>query len=318
MSDRTRAGTPTKEEISCLIAGLKGLEFFKGLLEIGILPRHVVSYEQPDDLSRSFAIIEEIAESHDITFEEKKRPYIFNGELVFVVGWQYFLPSNNLQLIIFHDSLLPRYRGFAPTVTALINGEKRIGVSALRPVDGVDQGPLFGQLAAPVTYPMKIEAALSLQAQLMVSLACELIEIFNKGTLRAEPQAEDQATYSLWRDEQDYVLDWREDAARLARSVDALGFPYSGARALFDGREIIIDEAEEVDDLHFEHRQAGKIWSLNDGRPIVICGVGCMQINAARELDSAPVTFDRLRRRFSKTSRTGMQTPSPRPSVLSA
>jgi len=56
---------------------------------------------------------------------------------------------------------------------------------------------------------------------------------------------------------------------------------------------------EQSDHLHFEHSQAGKIWFLNDGRPIVICGVGCVQINAARELDSAPVTFDRLRRRFS-------------------
>ena len=50
-------------------------------------------------------------------------------------------------LLIFHDSLLPKLRGFNPTVTALIAGEIEIGVTAFSPIGGdapvADFGPIL-------------------------------------------------------------------------------------------------------------------------------------------------------------------------------
>ena len=39
--------------------------------------------------------------------------------------------KNSENLIVFHDSLLPKYRGFAPLVSQLINGEEYLGVTAI-------------------------------------------------------------------------------------------------------------------------------------------------------------------------------------------
>ena len=43
-------------------------------------------------------------------------------------------------MIIFHDSLLPKYRGFAPLVNSLINQEKEIGVTAIKASQNYDEG----------------------------------------------------------------------------------------------------------------------------------------------------------------------------------
>ena len=50
--------------------------------------------------------------------------------------------------------------------------------------------------------------------------------------------------------------------------------------------------------MKFEIRQPGKIWSLQDGEPVVVCGAGMLAIVAARRLDGRPVHFRFLRRRL--------------------
>jgi methionyl-tRNA formyltransferase len=49
----------------------------------------------------------------------------FDG-LKFAIGWRWIIHSVT-NLIVFHDSLLPKYRGFSPLVNSLINKENRGG-----------------------------------------------------------------------------------------------------------------------------------------------------------------------------------------------
>ena len=47
------------------------------------------------------------------------------------ISWRWLINPPPSSLIIFHDSLLPKYRGFNPLVSSLINGDTEIGVTAL-------------------------------------------------------------------------------------------------------------------------------------------------------------------------------------------
>jgi len=49
-----------------------------------------------------------------------------------------------------HASLLPDYSGGAPLVWAMINGEKRTGITLFQMGDGVDSGPIVGQAEEPI------------------------------------------------------------------------------------------------------------------------------------------------------------------------
>ena len=57
-------------------------------------------------------------------------------DIIFVVSWRYMIPSTiynkaKIGSYLFHDSLLPEYRGFSPTVWSIINGKKYTGVTLL-------------------------------------------------------------------------------------------------------------------------------------------------------------------------------------------
>ncbi|WP_299951414.1 formyltransferase family protein [Hyphomonas sp. BRH_c22] len=289
---------PEKPPFTCAGVGLKAYEYLRDLDALGVRPARVISYRQATDQLSSFDCIASFCTEKAIALEESKRPSFAPDELVFMVGWQYLVRDTILNLIVFHDSLLPKYRGFAPTVSAMINGESRIGVTALKPVSDVDAGPIIGQVATDVRYPMSIADALKMQAQSMSKLTLVILDTCANGIPDGVPQNEAEATYSLWRDAGDYWLDWSHSADRLARTVDAVGPPYEGARSLYNGEEIIIRVAQALPDLAFEIRQLGKVWKLEDSAPVVVCGQGLLKIIHAETPDGQTVRFDRLRSRF--------------------
>jgi methionyl-tRNA formyltransferase len=282
-------------------AALKGKVFIDGLRRRLPIAR-VFTYRQADDRSQSFDGITNLCRSLSIPVVESRRPSMADlegADLVFVVGWQYLLPIADSRLIVFHDSLLPRYRGFLPTVTALIAGDDVVGVTAFHPAEGVDNGPIVAQAQLRLTVPARIDAILRQQAELMVDLAVKLVAAKAAGELVARPQDEGQATYSLWRDAEDYFIDWTWPAEQIQRFVYAVGYPYDGARTMLEHQVVIISDCAAVpDDLRFSIRQPGKVWGLTDGVPSVVCGSGLLRILGMHSLTGSEIRVARLRTRF--------------------
>jgi methionyl-tRNA formyltransferase len=283
--------------IVCAV-GLKGWVFLRELLDRAQQIAVVWTYEDPSDLSHGFQHICALAAAASIRIMSGKRPAFEQGDLVFLVGWQFLVPSTDATLVVMHDSLLPAYRGFSPTVTALIRGETKIGTTAILGTENADEGPILGQRSFQVAYPAKIEAVLSHQASLMAELAVDIVSRWQAGSLSAVPQDEKQATYSLWRDQTDYIIDWTQPADAIARFVDALGFPYEGARTTLENNWITVHEVAVVTDLPFEIRTPGKIWQIKEGKPTVVCGAGLLRIELAQNSDHQPVTFEKVRSRL--------------------
>jgi methionyl-tRNA formyltransferase len=284
--------------LTTCVVGLKGAVFLEKLLAAGISPSRVVTYEQRDDVSESMSKIVALAASAGIQAELEKHPDLETEDLTLLVGWQYLIQRPGQSVVVFHDSLLPRYRGFAPTVTALINGDAQIGVTALQPSEEADRGAIFEQLSMPVRYPMAIADALEAQASLMVELAIRVYSKWHSGSLDTTPQDEQRASYSIWRDENDYLIDWNQSAEFIERFVYSVGYPYGGARTRIGERDIVVDRASVAADLHFEIRQPGKIWRLDDGMPLIVCGEGLLRLDACRTLGGGNYNFSRIRSRL--------------------
>ena len=285
--------------ITVCTAGLKGAIFLEGLLKREVRVGLIVTYPQADDRAGSFERVRDVAARQSIEILETRHPVLQPGDLIFLVGWQYLLAAVTPTTIVFHDSILPRYRGFAPTVTALINGDREIGATALTPTNSVDAGPIIAQRAIPVSYPVKISTALELQAGLMIDIAASIVEQWRQAKLSSTPQLERGATYSIWRDDADYEIDWNKDAEEIERFVNAVGNPYAGARTTVGGTETIrISDVTSIPDLNFEIRDTGKIWSLENGRATVICGTGMLRIERCCREDGSVFLFERLRVRL--------------------
>ena len=280
-------------------AGLKGGLFVEGILQKGMNIDSIVTYPQQDDHARSFERLRDLALGLSINLVETRHPILQSEKLTFLVGWQHLLAAATPSTVVFHDSLLPRYRGFAPTVTALIKGDNEIGVTALSPAEASDSGPIIAQRALPISYPIKIEAALELQAGLMVDVAVDIVEWWRRGALPSMAQREDVATFSVWRDDADYEIDWSSSADAIERFVNAVGYPYAGARTTVGRTEPIrVSDVTVLPEMNFELREAGKIWRLDNGRPVVICGSGMLRIDNCHREDGSDFLFQRLRARL--------------------
>lgn len=195
------------------------------------------------------------------------------------VGWRWILPSDRLMVI--HDSLLPKYRGFAPLVNCLINGEKQIGATVLFATDRYDEGDVIDQSSISIDYPIKINNAINMIANLYVELAARLIEkISNNENITAVKQNKSAATYSVWRDEDDYWIDWQLDSVSISRFIDAVGAPYAGARCLVNNELAVIEDAFPVDDVVVMDRRSsiGKVIYIDNGFPVIVCSKGLLKV----------------------------------------
>jgi methionyl-tRNA formyltransferase len=281
-----------------LAAGYRGTVFLAGILDAGLHPERVISYRQAGDRSLAFERLMELAKSKEIPFEENKRPDLTADKLVFIVGWQFLLSSGNERCVVFHDSLLPKYRGFAPTVTALLCGDNHIGVTAFRPDAGTDTGALYGVRAVHPPAGATLQSVLDLQTNAMIALALDIADRMSRGALRAVPQEGESATYSLWRDTLDFFIDWRQDAPQVLRHIVVSGFPYEGAKAVLGDRILTILTAHLGPEIDFAVRDPGKLWQIENGRALVVCGKGTVWIDEAVDADRIPFRFEALRNRF--------------------
>lgn len=205
------------------------------------------------------------------------------ADYVFAAGWRWMIreiPEH--RLIVFHDSLLPRYRGFAPLVNALLNKENKIGVTALFGGENYDTGRIISQRFIEVAYPVTIGQVIERISDLYSDLAFEVLHLLRESSVQGDAQDESQASYSLWRNNQDYRIDWCLAADEISHFVDCLGYPYLGASSKLDDRLVRFYKVKPLEDVLIENRAPGKVIFINNGRPVVVCGKGLLSIEDAR------------------------------------
>ncbi|WP_420581919.1 formyltransferase family protein [Reichenbachiella sp.] len=236
-----------------------------------------------------------------------KRTSVFKvtSQYSIAVSWRWMIKEANSKLIVFHDSLLPKYRGFAPLVNTLISGNNKIGVSAIYASSEYDKGEVISQLHRSITYPIKIGEAIGLITPLYVELAQHIIgKLASDEDLKSTVQVEKEATYSLWRDELDYLIDWNSNSRNILNFINALSSPYKGASTFVDGFAMIrIIDAVTVDDVVIENRcqQVGKQIFVQDDLPVIVCGEGLLKITKAIKEDTgeSAIPFSNFRIRLS-------------------
>ena len=245
--------------------------------------------------------IKALCERKNVLFRDRKEPVETKTPYALAISWRWIIKAGTAELIVLHDSLLPRYRGFNPLVSMLINGEDRIGVTALFATEEYDCGLVIGRSSTPIAYPLKIQQAIDLVAKNYADLVLRIARTLSAGEeLEGVPQDESQATYSLWRDDEDYYIDWNWAAERIKRLVDAVGHPYKGAAARLDGRTLRVRDCEVVKDVLIENRSPGKVIFVRDSLPVVVCGSGLLRLTdlVDEETKNTLLPLPRFRCRF--------------------
>ena len=141
-----------------------------------------------------------------------------------------------------HASLLPMYRGAAPIQWAILNGEKKSGVTIMQMDEGLDTGDMLlsGEVAIEDT-----DTADSLHdklSELGADLIVDALSKLEKGELKAVPQPEGPLFYAKMIKKEDGALDFNESAESLALKVRAF-WSWPATFALYNGSLVKICSA---------------------------------------------------------------------------
>ena len=213
------------------------------------------------------------------------------------IGWRWLI-TDNTKLIVFHDSILPRLRGFNPLVTALINGDSEIGVTVLFGTEDFDRGDIILQKKHQIQYPIKIKKAIEQVSLLYGDLLNELFHLLKKNRFQSSAQEESLATYSLWRDTEDYEIDWNMPSEVIKRFIDAVGYPYNGACTILNDTKVFIKDSCVCDDVLIENRTPGKVMFKKDNKFYIVCGKGLLCVENFFDIHGNKLALSNFRLRF--------------------
>lgn len=276
------------------LAALNGLtDTHKSLISMIIIGEDKNVIDDKSGEIKNFAVLNNINYSYRKEYDGKS-----SFDYHIAIGWRWIinLDKSDAKLIVIHDSLLPKYRGFNPLVSAIINGEHTIGASMIWATEDYDEGDIIFQEEIKIAYPIKIlEAIQEISEVYGVLLENFFKYIDQKIELPRIVQDESAASYSLWRDDNDYRIDWTKEASFIIRMIDAVGFPYLSACTVYDKNVIRIIEAVEVNDVHIENRTPGKIIFLKNNCPTIVCGKGLVKIVKAIVNNDKEVIFNKFR-----------------------
>jgi methionyl-tRNA formyltransferase len=156
------------------------------------------------------------------------------ADLFAVAAYGLLLPRAVLDLpplgvLNVHASLLPEYRGAAPIQRAVLNGDKRTGISIMRVELKLDSGPILLQRALAIGFEQNAGEVHDELAELGGRLLAEALKRLQAGGLTAVPQDESRATYAPKLEKSEGALVFSESANETHNRVRAFS-PRPGAR----------------------------------------------------------------------------------------
>ena len=240
---------------------------------------------------------ERVKEENVIQWLRSKKP-----DLIVVVAFGQILPPKILKIpsygcINLHTSLLPQYRGAAPINWALINGEKKTGVSTILMNEWMDTGDIFLQMETKIE---EKEDALTLSNRLSTlgaKLLLETISQLKRGGLTPTPQNHSKVTYAPLLKKDDGHIDWRKNAQAIHNQIRGT-LPWPGAFTYLDKKLLKIFNSVVIDE---ENRGSpGKIFQVGAEGIKVATGKECLlltevqlqgrkRMNAAEFIKGHPV-----------------------------
>lgn len=158
---------------------------------------------------------------------------VLSPDLFVVVAFGQILPKTLLEVPQFgavnvHGSLLPKYRGAAPIVWALLKGEKKTGITTMLMDEGMDTGDILLQAEIPIEEEDTGETLSRKLSALGGELLMETLEGLKARRLSPQPQDHTKASYAPPLKKEDGWIDWRRSAEEIHLQIRAFN-PWPGA-----------------------------------------------------------------------------------------
>lgn len=269
----------------------RGLKLINALINKNYLPQFAIVLKEDDhEIEKHSPQISSLLSQHRIKNSIKKKlsesDHIMieksNLDFIIVYGWRTLIDTKIKKHIQFgmvaaHQSLLPKYRGFAPVQWAIINGEKETGVTLFLIEEGVvDSGKIISQKKVRIK---SRDYAIDLDKKLIdstIDLFLKFFKDYKKRKVSFRIQTESKATYTCKRIPEDGHINWSRSSNDIYNLIRALAYPFTGAFIKLNNEIYAIRKAGlgKNNNLKFSGFIPGRVFKIHNEGIEVLSGNG--------------------------------------------
>ncbi len=239
--------------------------------------------------------------------EVQKQIQEMRPELFVVASYGQKIPQEVMDFATYgciniHPSLLPKYRGAAPIVGPILNGDAKTGVSIMRLAKQLDAGNILAQeellLDPKETVPTLEPKLAALGAKLLLSV----IEQMENGTVQETAQTEAEATYIRQITKEEGKIDFSDPAEKIERMVRAYA-PWPSAYTFLENKTFKV-WAADVAECEEDVKAPGTVVYVDKKNLFVQCGDGVLALKEVQIEGKKRMTIEEFLR--GKKIETGM------------
>ena len=222
---------------------------------------------------------------------------VITADIRLILG-RSFLESVPLGCFNLHGSILPRWRGAAPIVRALLAGDEEIGVSLYRMVPALDAGPVVSMQRWTPPNRITAEEAEEYLSERAAELLVDSLEALKSGEPPLVEQDDGAATLAPKIDKSEGWIDWEQSAARIDRQIRALQ-PWPRTRSHWqeagstaeEGEILIIHSGIPEDSAPDSSATdlPGTVTDVSSEGILVACGEGSLRIGRLQRSGKKPM-----------------------------
>ena len=175
-----------------------------------------------------------------------------NPDVICVVAYGKILPKEILEIpskgcINVHGSLLPKYRGAAPIQWAVLNGDKKTGITTMYMDEGMDTGDMILKQEVEIGDNETTGELWDRLAKIGGKLLVETLEQIDKGIAPREKQSDDYSMAPMLSKEMSKI-DWENKSAEEIKNLVRGLNPIMGAYSFLEGKKIKFWKVESLTD----------------------------------------------------------------------
>lgn len=225
-------------------------------------------------------------------------------DIAVVAAFGQILPKSILDMprygcINVHASLLPKYRGAAPIQWAILNGEKKSGVTIMQMGEGLDDGDMLLTREVMLDGTETGGSLFDDLALLGGKAVVEALELIEQGSITPVKQDESVATHVSMINKELGRINWSDAAEKIERYVRGLN-PWPSAYSSFKGKNLKIwrshvVSSDELDSngVNVPDYKDGQVCFVNKKCVFVATGDGVLsldeiQLEGKKRMEIAP------------------------------
>jgi len=217
--------------------------------------------------------------------EEVKK---LNPDLVCVVAYGKILPQELLDIpkygcVNVHGSLLPEYRGAAPIQWAVLNGDKKTGITTMFMNAGMDTGDMILKEEVEIGEDETTGELWDRLKTIGANLLIKTVKEIENGTATRTKQPE-EGTMAPMLSKEMAKIDWKNKTANDIKNLVRGLNPIMGAYTFLDGKKIkfwkvqtlteneLLEKFQELEEYkyHLNKMQAGTVLFSDDKKGLFI------------------------------------------------